>query len=182
MLTISLVSIMSVFAYGAFNSSIINYFSLQRQSMNFTDLARQSHRLAGVVRGATDITTATPSELQLYSYFSPGDTFVSQVRYYKNTDNTKLLADVTQMTANPPIGEPIAGSTITYTVLGNYQQVSGVNLFTYLDAEGNTLATPVTDLTTIKAVRIQLAVIGADSSSNQSVELQVSLRNRKTNL
>ena len=59
MLTISLVSIMSVFAYGAFNSSIINYFSLQRQSMNFTDLARQSHRLAGVVRGATDITTAS---------------------------------------------------------------------------------------------------------------------------
>lgn len=180
--TVTLVSIMAVFTYAAFNSSITQYFDLQKQGMHFTDLARQSHRLAGVVRGATDISVASNNELQLYSYFSPSDRFVSQVRYYLSDGNSKLLADVTPMTANPPIGSPITADRVTYTVLGNYQPQSGINLFTYLDAEGNVLNLPITDLTTIKGVRIQLAVPGADSSSNQAIDLQVSLRNRKTNL
>lgn len=182
MVTIVLIGILSVFTYSAFNTSIAEYFHLQKQSMLFTDMAIQSQRIANVVRSSTDIIQADPEEMTIYAYFSPADTYVSKVHYYKNADKTKLFADVTRMTANPPIGTEVAGSTTTYRVLDNYSQSNSVNLFTYLDASGNALSTPIADLTTIKGVRVSLVSPTDQKNITQSVNLQVSLRNRKTNL
>lgn len=147
-----------------------------------SDLAQQSQRISKVLRGLTDITTANPNDILIYAYFAPTDAYVSQVRYYRNPTNTAVLADVTQLTANPPIGTLIPATLKTYTVFNNYYQAPGVNLFTYLDSAGSTLATPISDLRSIKGIRVNLAVPQKNTEHSQSMLLEVSLRNRKTNL
>jgi prepilin-type N-terminal cleavage/methylation domain-containing protein len=182
LVVITLIGVLSGLFFSTFNTTTSQYFGLQVQGSNFANLASQSNRIANVVRGATDIISAAQDDLQIYAYFAPADTYVSQVHYYKNAAGNALLADVTRMTANPPTGTPIVSSKQTYTVLSNYKQVSGVKLFAYLDAVGNELVPPISDLHTIKGIRVELAVPGTNASSNQAIEVQVSLRNRKTNL
>ena len=167
--------------YIFFKTTLFTYLTLQGNATNFTTLAAQSERVAGVVRGLTDITSASANDLQIYAYFYPTDTYVSQVHYYMSADGTALMADVTPMTANPPIGTPITASIKTYTIIDNFQQSANTNLFNYLDATGNTLTLPIADLKTIKQVQINLAVSAAPDT-NQVISVQVSLRNRKTNL
>lgn len=166
------------------STSVRRYVGLQGESAAFGQLAKQSQRIAQVLRGTTDVTTATADDVTVYAYFYPNDSYVSLVRYYKNTDKTKLLADVTPMTANPPIGTPITAKKQTYTIIDSFYTAPGVQTFTYLDAYGTTLALPISDLRTIKGVKISLAAPGDTiaKNSNNTITVQVSLRNRKTNL
>jgi prepilin-type N-terminal cleavage/methylation domain-containing protein len=169
--------------YTSFRTSFIEYFALQKDGSNFTQLSGQSQRLASVIRGLTDITSVTSNDLLVYAYFAPTDTYVSQIHYYLNTGKTILYADVTPLTANPPNGTLITANKKTYTVIPNFYQASGVTLFTYLDAYNNVLTLPITDLQTVKGIQISLAVPGGNASGgNQAMTVQVSLRNRKTNL
>jgi hypothetical protein len=167
--------------YTFFKSSIFLYLNLQADASNFTTLASQSQRVATVVRGLTGITSASANDLQIYAYFYPTDTYVSQIHYYLNTGQTALMADVTQMTSNPPIGTPIVSTKRTYTIIDNFKQSANTGLFVYLDSSNNPIASPVANTTTIKAIAINLAV-AATPNNNQAMTLQVSLRNRKTNL
>lgn len=176
------IGILTSFMFSIFNNTFNQYFALQREGTNFTDLASQSHRISNVLRGATDVTIANNSELEVYAYFAPSDIYVSKIRYYKNATGKKILADITNMTANPPIGVPIPSSLKTYTILDNYTTVSGIDLFDYLSSAGDELPMPITDLTTIKGIKVNLAVPTSNSNVNQSVSVQVNLRNRKTNL
>jgi prepilin-type N-terminal cleavage/methylation domain-containing protein len=182
LVTMTIIGIVSMVFYTVFNSTITRYFIVQREGSNFTDLAQQTQRIGKVLRSLTDITAASSTEITIYAYFAPTDTYVSQIHYYKNAASTAILADVTQMTANPPVGTLIPATLKTYTVFDNYKQVSGVNLFIYLDSAGAALTTPISDLRTIKGIRINLAVADATKTGNQSMSLDVSLRNRKTNL
>jgi prepilin-type N-terminal cleavage/methylation domain-containing protein len=180
--TMIVMGLLATVTYASFNTSITEYFSLQKQSMNFTDMAVQTQRISNVLRSSTDIVSATDEDLTVYAYFSPADTYVSKIRYYKNASKTQLLADVTRMTANPPIGSEIATTKKTSTILENYSEVSGVKLFTYLDASGNVIATPIADLQTIKGIRVTLKSPTSQKNVNQTVSTQISIRNRKTNL
>lgn len=180
--TILLMGILSLVIYASFNTSIASYFGLQKQSMNFTEMAVQTQRISNVLRSSTDIVSVSDSDITVYTYFSPADQYVSKVRYYKNPSKTQLMADVTRMTANPPIGTEIVSTKRTYTILSNYSEVSGNKLFTYLDASGNTLATPISDLQTIKGIRVSLTSPSSQTGTNQTINTQISLRNRKTNL
>lgn len=181
---ITLIGIVSTSMYVFINSSTNQYLSLHADSSSFSDLAIQSQRIANVLRGLTDITEATNDEITMYAYFVPNDTFVSQMRYYKNNEGTKLFADVIPMTANPPIGTLLNDKKRTYTVIDNLKTVAGVNNFEYLDSAGGTLSMPISDLQTIKGIRVNLAVPvdGPTKGGNSSVTLSVALRNRKTNL
>lgn len=188
LIAISLAAVLSLVAIGFFSSSFNNYIKLSKDSTNLSEVASQTQRIARVLRGLTDISDASsPNEITVYAYFSPVDTYVSQVRYYKNAAGTVLYADVTPMTANPPIGTLITANKKTFTIISTFYTVSGTNLFTYLDAAGNALTNPVTDQHTIKGIRINLAVptiVGKANPNNSytTTSLQVSLRNRKTNL
>jgi hypothetical protein len=168
--------------YIFFKTNLFTYLNLQKDATNFTDLAGQSQRVGNVLRGLTDITDAQDNEITLYGYFFPTDTYVSLIRYYKNTGGTQLLADVTPMTSNPPLGTPIAASKKTYVIISNFKNTSSTKLFEYLDSAGATLAVPISDLHTVKGLRVNLAVSTAAGTTNQAVSVQVSLRNRKTNL
>ena len=183
MIVFVVVGVISTAAFTFFNTSINQYLSLQKDSLLFGDLATQSHRISNVLRGATDITLANNNEVTVYAYFAPNDTYVSLLRYYKSGDGKTLYADLTPMTANPPVGTPITANKRTITILSNFATVAGVNLFTYLDASGATIPTPIDDLHIIKGIRTTLAVpSGSKAGGNTTVSSQISLRNRKTNL
>ncbi|MFZ1483785.1 MAG: hypothetical protein WAS36_02135 [Candidatus Saccharimonadales bacterium] len=183
MVTIILVGILSTMFIVAFKSSIFNLLNLQTDATASLTLNSQVNRISTVLRGATDITSADNNELVLYSYFYPSDQYVSLLRYYTATTGGTLQvkADLTPMTANPPIGTPLTAQKRTFVIIDNYYQPGSTPLFQYLDIGGNTIATPVADLKMIKSVRVQLAAKGS-SGSNQKMTLEVSLRNRKTNL
>lgn len=177
-------AIVSLTAYSVFSTLLNQYFGLQEDGSQFTNLSVESQRIAQVLRGSTDIISASANDLSVYAYFSPDDTYVSEVHYYLNASSTALYADVTPMTADPPIGTPITTQKVTHTIIDNYHVVSGVNLFDYLDASGNTLSLPISDEHTIKGIKINLAVPANNPTPNgsQQMSLVVSLRNRKTNL
>jgi prepilin-type N-terminal cleavage/methylation domain-containing protein len=180
--TITLTLIISTTFYTYFKSSFIGYLNLQRDSSGLTDLAIQSQRIASVVRGATDITSVASDDLVMYGYFYPTDAYVSIVHYYLNSSSTILYADVTPMTANPPIGTPITANKKTYKIIDSFNQTPGLTLFNYLDSNGTVLTLPIIDLHNIKGVRINLAVATSSKNNNEAVNVDVSLRNRKTNL
>ncbi|MCX6725596.1 MAG: prepilin-type N-terminal cleavage/methylation domain-containing protein [Candidatus Saccharibacteria bacterium] len=179
-----LIAIISTATYTFINTSTSQYLALQQDGIVFGDLAFQSQRIAQVVRGLTDISQASADEITMYAYFYPKDTYASLIRYYTDSTKTTLYADVTTMTANPPIGTPIASTKKTYTIISPFYAPTGINTFTYLDSFGATLAMPITDLHTIKEIKITLAVpVKAPVvKGNDSISLLVSLRNRKTNL
>lgn len=181
---IVVIGIITVPVYTFFNTSLNQYISIQKEGSSFTDLAIGSQRVANVMRGITGINSVTEDEIDCYAYFAPSDTYVSRVRYYKSTGNKQLLADVTRMTSNPPIGTEIAGSKKTFKIIPDFYQATGVKTFVYLDANGGALTLPISDLKTIKGVSVTLAVPGGNlgAGSNQTVSVQVNLRNRKVNL
>ena len=182
LVVISLVSIIFITFTSFFNNYLILYSKYQKDATNFTELANQSQRIADVLRGLTDITAESSNSLTAYAYFSPVDSYVSQVRYYLNSTNTAILVDVTPMTANPPIGSLITTSKKTYTIITNYFQASGVNLFNYYDASGTQITLPITDEHSILSIQVNLAEPGTHTKNGQTLSITVSLRNRKTNL
>lgn len=178
------IGIVIIAAFTIFNNSINSYLGLQEDASEFQNLTVGSQRIGTVLRGLTDISAANENEITLYAYFSPNDSYVSLIRYYISGSKPSLFADVTPMTANPPGGSLINSSKKTYTIIENFYQQQGVNTFTYLDANGSTLSMPVSDLHTIKGIKVSLAVPINVPTANGSrvVNVQVSLRNRKTNL
>ncbi|MFI5271238.1 MAG: type II secretion system protein J [Candidatus Saccharimonadales bacterium] len=167
-----------------FTNAFKGYLGLQSDGTAFSELASQSQRVAAVLRGLTDITEASADDITIYGYFFPSDTYVSYIHYYKNAAGTILYADVTPMTANPPIGTQITSETKTYTIISNLYKLNGVSTFVYLDSLGNPLPTPIASLHSIKGITINLAApqTSQNSSGNASLSLEVSLRNRKSNL
>jgi prepilin-type N-terminal cleavage/methylation domain-containing protein len=182
LITMILVVLLSGMFYTFFKTNLFTYLNLQKDASGFTDLASQSQRIATVVRGATDIVSVNDDDMVIYGYFYPTDAYVSLIHYYRNAADTVLYADVTPMTANPPIGTPITANKKTFTIIPNFKAVSGVKLFQYLDSGGAVLGLPISDLHTIKGIQVNLAVTTATGGGNQSMSVQVSLRNRKTNL
>jgi type II secretory pathway pseudopilin PulG len=167
--------------YTFFRANLFQYLHLQADASNFTQVEAQTQRISSVVRGMTGLISASSNDLQMYAYFYPQDSYVSQTHYYLNTNHTQLLADVTAMTANPPIGTPISSSLKTYVIIDNFKESSGTNLFNYYDASNTLLASPIADLTTPKAIQINLAVVSS-TGNNQILTMQVTLRNRKTSV
>ncbi|MEO8862794.1 MAG: prepilin-type N-terminal cleavage/methylation domain-containing protein [Candidatus Saccharimonadales bacterium] len=184
MITISVSAIVASGMYVFFNTSFNQYLALQSNSSQFTDLAAQSQRLANVLRGLTDIITPGSNDLTVYAYFAPNNTYVSVIRYYLVNNGKTLMADVTPMSADPPIGSPITAKKRTFTIIGGFSNAPGVNLFNYLDSSGAIIPMPLVDQHIVKGIQINLSVPTSSGgpNGNQAMSLNVSLRNRKTNL
>ena len=181
MVTVVILGLVASIFFTFFNTALIGYFRLQSQASGMGSVAQQSQRVVGVLRGTTKITTASNNDLQLYAYFYPSDTYVSQVHYYLGAGNTIVYADVTPMTSNPPVGTPITAQKKTYKVANSFYLPAGGTLFAYLDASGTSLAAPVTDTNAIKMIQVNMAS-KTDKNIVQRMTVQVNLRNRKTNL
>ncbi len=176
---IALVGILVTTFYVIFNDNLSQYLALQKDGSDFTDLAYQSQRLGNVLRGITDITSESANDITCYAYFSPNDAYVSQIHYYKS--GTALMADVTPFSANPPNGTLITAKKRTFTIIQDFYQSPTLSTFVYLDSSGAPMTLPISDEHAINGIQVNLAAKGAHNS-DQSVSLQVSLRNRKINL
>lgn len=183
-IVMSLFGIITTIIYTFYNTSLNQYLGLQQEGISASDMAQQSQRVAMVLRGTTDITAVANDDLTLYAYFSPSDQYVSEVRYYLTNNDTRLVADVTHMTANPPEGTLIPESKKTFTIIDNYYKQAGVPLFSYLDSAGNPYTLPISDLHAIKGIKVKLVspITRPSPDGTSTTEVQVSLRNRKTNL
>lgn len=182
LVVMSLLGVIFVTFSSFFTNYLILYSQYQKDSTNFTELANQSQRIADVLRGLTDIVSESANDLTAYAYFSPVDTYTSQVRYYLNATSTAVMVDVTPMTANPPIGTLITSKKKTYTIISNYFQAPGGSLFGYYDASGTLLSLPISDEHSILEIQVNLAEPGSHTKKGQTLSITVSLRNRKTNL
>jgi prepilin-type N-terminal cleavage/methylation domain-containing protein len=178
--TMTITLIVGVTFYTFFKTNFFQYLNLQKDASSLTNIATQAQRVANVIRGTTSVVSADSQDLVVYAYFYPSDAYVSLVHYYLNAGSTVLFADVTPMTANPPIGTQITASKKTYTIIDAYKQTTGVNLFQYLDSANSQIVTPVSDLNTVSTVIVNLAT--PTTTSNQAISLQVNLRNKKVNL
>src|SRR5664279_3720063 len=91
LVVISLIGIIFATFSSFFTNYLILYSKYQQGSMNFTEMDQQSQRVAQVLRGLTDITSESANDITVYAYFSPVDTYVSQVHYYLNSTGKKLM-------------------------------------------------------------------------------------------
>ena len=182
LVVIVLVALLFVTFSSFFTNYLILYSKYQQDSTAFTELASESQRVSDVLRGLTDIVSESANDLTVYAYFAPTDTYVSQIHYYLGNGGTSLQADVTNMTANPPNGGLIAGSTKTYTIISNFYQPAGSSLFTYYDASGAAMTLPISDEHSILEIGVNLAEPASHTTQGQTLSITVSLRNRKTNL
>ena len=182
MVSMVIIAVVGITFLVFFKSALFDYLDLQTDATNLTELSTQEMRLATVIRGLTNITSASANDLSVYAYFAPSDLYVSIVHYYlvQNGKATALMADVTPMSANPPIGTPLTAQEKTYTIMDNFYEPSGGSLFTYLDVSDTPLTLPIADLTAIKSIQINLAT-PLSNGGGQSIGVQVSLRNRETN-
>jgi len=182
LVVIVVIGFMVVALFTFFKTSLFGYLDMQKTASNFTGLAQQSQRIGNVVRGSTGIVNAQDNSLEMYAYFYPTDTYVSKVKYYLNVGSTQLMADVTPMSANPPIGSELTAQKKTFTIIGAFKQLTGVKLFEYVNSGNTVLVPPISDLFTVKTIRINLGASTASSTDNQVMTLEINLRNRKTNL
>jgi hypothetical protein len=181
-IVITLIGTLSVIFFVVFKTTLVSYIDLQKQATSFGQLSTQAERIANVLRGTTSISNASDNELTVYTYFYPSDAYVSQVRYYVVNGATKrLYADLTPMSANPPLGTLQTDKKKSFVVIDNFYQSSGGKLFTYMNAVGATLPTPVTDLSVVKTIQINLAA-QLENMRSQDINVQVLLRNKKNNL
>ena len=181
--TIALIGIFSTIFLIVFKSTLFSYLDLQKQASSFGQMSNEASRIATVLRGATSVRAAADNDLTVYAYFYPSDNYVSQVRYYVAATNgqKQLIAELTPMTANPPVGTLDTAKSKRFIVIDNFYQPTGAKLFSYLNASNAVLTTPVTDMNTVKLIQIRLSSSVGDASS-QDMVLQVMLRNRKNNL
>ncbi len=182
LVVISLVAIVFISFSSFFTNYLLLYTKYQTDATSFTELANQSQRVANVLRGLTDITAESSNSITAFAYFSPVDSYVSQVKYYLSGTGKAVMVDVTPMTANPPTGALIPASKKTYTIITNFYQPSGGNLFNYYDVSGTLLTLPIADEHSILEIQINLAEPGTHTKNGQTLSITVSLRNRKTNL
>lgn len=183
LVSITLIAIIGSTFLIFFKSSLFNYLDLQKDATSFTQLDTQVARVSNVLRSSTGIVSVDANDLVVYAYFYPSDIYVSLLHYYVATTSgvKQLKADLTPMTANPPIGSPITAQQRTFVVIDNLYLPNGTNMFDYFGAGNTQLSLPISDLQTIKSIRVNLAAQTA-RGGNQAINLQVSLRNRKTNL
>lgn len=184
MVSITLIAIISTTFLVFFKSSLFNYLNLQTDATSFTQLDTQAARVSNVLRSSTNIVSADANDIVVYAYFYPSDTYVSLLHYYVVTTKgvKQLKADLTPMSANPPLGTALSAQMRTFVVIDNLYIPTNANLFEYLSSTGVNLTLPIADLQTIKAIRVNLAAKTATGAGNQAINIQVSLRNRKTNL
>ena len=181
LVVLALTGIIASSFFRFFAPTLLNYINLQTDAAGTGQIATQSQRIASVIRGTTGIISATSNDLQIYSYFYPSDSAVSLVHYYLKNNNTMLMVDVTPMSANPPTGSPLTAHLRTYTISSNYYLPTNGAVFTYLDISNTSLALPVSDLNAIKLIQVNMA-FKLSNGGNQALNLEVELRNRKTNL
>lgn len=185
LLVVMLTSSVLIIVLLSFTSTTIqNFLRLQAEGLANSKLADGSFRVSRVLRGANYIEIADTDSLTAYAYFSPQDAYTSKITYYLNGAQNKLLADVTPMTADYPIGTLITANQKTVTIIDGFYKQAGTPTFKYYTSTSLEITTPVADLQSIKNISVNLyaRIFQSNNQEFASSSVSVNLRNRKTNL
>lgn len=185
LLIVLLISSLLITTLYVFTSNTVNsYMKMQAVGLAQSKLSDGSFRISQVLRGVNYIESASDDGITAYAYFAPQDAYTSKISYYLSADQTKLLADVTPMTADYPVGSLITANKKTVVVIDGFYKVAGSPTFTYYTSNYSQISSPVTDLQSIKNVSIKLNARIYNSSNQEysTSSVSVNLRNRKTNL
>lgn len=167
-----------------FTSNAVNDFMrLQSESLARSKVTDGTFRISRVIRGLNHIEYAQADTITAYSYFAPHDEFTSKIVYYLNSNEDQLLAEVTPMTADYPIGNLILDQQKTVVIIDGFSKVSGSgsDTFEYYDKDHNPLTSPVLDTSPIKniAVNIHARKYKTNSDKYVSGKVSVNLRNKR---
>lgn len=170
--------------YAFTSSSISSFMQLQAESLARSKLADGSFRVTKVIRSINYIESADNDTITAYSYFAPNDQYTSKIRYYLNGSQDKLLAEVTPMTADYPVGTLLTTQTKEVTIVDNFVKIASEPTFKYYDSNLNQITSPVLDVNSVKNISVNLYVKRYKEvpSKYVSTEVMVNLRNRKSNL
>lgn len=162
------------------SESFGTYEYAQLQTNATADLAVVLDRTSRVLRGVTQITTATGNSLTVYAYFSPADSVVDQVTY--TVSGSQFSVSVITPTGTAPNYTYNVANQKT-TILTNYIVDAPTPAFSYYDDQGNAL-TGTFATTQIKQIALYLATNPNPQILKVPVSDQtaVTLRNMKTNL
>lgn len=183
MIVILLIGLVSSLIFSIFSSTFLGYLKLQSQASTVGQLSFQSNRVTNVLRSTIGIESANDNDLTVFAYFYPSDAYASKVHYYvkDNGDKKMLLADLTPMDGNPPTGVPDLTKKKTLQIVDDLYLPTGTKLFTYLNAGNSPISTPVPSTDTIKSIRLNLGA-SLDKKNSQNLDVQIVIRNRKSNL
>ncbi len=180
-IVISLLSIVAILFANFFSDNYKSYIQLQQNTVRVNTLSSASQRIARVLRGLTTISTAEPTDITGYAYFTPRDTTLSRVRYYFDGSSNSIKVSVIPASGTAPNYVYNSASERVTTIAENIDGT--VAIFTYLDT-ANQPATFTTDTyKDIKGIGLHLkGSTVAGYSSPFEIKTSISLRNRKTNL
>lgn len=183
-LVISMSSLLLVTLFIFSSTTVRNYMRMQAEGLANSKAAEGAFRISRVLRSANFVEEATDDRFTAYTYFAPQDRYTSKITYYLDNSKTKLLADVTAMTADYPGGILIADSKKTVVIIDKFLKRDGLPTFKYATANHTPITTPVTDLQAIKNISVNIYARLYENNNTKFVSSSVSvnLRNRKTNL
>lgn len=183
-LVIAMSSLLIVTLFIFTSNTVSSYMRMQAQGLAYSKATEGAFRISRVLRSANFVEEAEDDRFTAYTYFAPQDAYTSKITYYLNATQTQLLADVTAMTADYPVGTLIPSSTKTVVVVDQFLKRAGVPTFTYSTANHTDISTPVSDLQAIKNVSVNIYARLYESNDQKfaSSSVSVNLRNRKTNL
>jgi len=166
------------------STTVNNFLRLQAEGLANSKLADGSFRVSRVLRGTNFIESANDDQITAYAYFSPQDAYTSKISYYLNVPQDKLMADVTPMTADYPIGTVIVAQEKTVVIMEGFLKRAGQPTFKYFSSTSAQIPSPVSDLQSIKNISINLysKIYLSNNQKFASSSVTVNLRNRKTNL
>ncbi len=158
-----------------------SYRFAQLQSQTATQISTYLERMSRVLRGSTDVVSASSTSLTVYAYFSPRDNVPDKVRYFVDTDNA-LKVGVIKATGSAPNYTYNSSDETVQTLLSDLRHGS-TPVFTYYDDNNNQLTGTITPAT-VKEIGIRLELNPDQSILKQNVtgQTRINLRNRKTNL
>ncbi len=168
-----------------FTSNIVNDFmKMQAKGLAQSKLTDGSFRLIQVLRGVNYIESASDDGITAYAYFAPQDAYTSKISYYLSADQRQLIAEVTPMTADYPIGTLITANTKTVVIIDGFYKIPGSPTFKYYTSTFSEISAPVSDLQSIKNISVNLYARHYESNDQlySSSSVTTNLRNRKTNL
>lgn len=130
-------------------------------------------------RSATQILTASTSELKFYRFFDLTSTSPTQVRYFMNGNKFEIGLTKPQGVA-PNITYPAGNEQIQLIIEGI---TNGSTLFRYYNGNNNELTQPV-NMASVRMVQltISLDINGTSMPAPVSATTKVNLRNMKDNL
>ncbi len=176
-------SFLLISLFGFTSRSINSFMKMQAEGLARSKLADGVFRVSQVLRSSNFVEEANADSFTAYAYFAPQDLYTSKIRYYLSPSQDQLLADVTPMTADYPVGTLLTGQQRTVVVIDKFYKRTSYPTFQYFTSTNTELSAPVSNMDSIDNITVNLYTkVYQATDEYKSSTLTVNMRNRKSNL